>query len=140
VTPERQKIECLIKMAERLMAALAADIEDLKAGRPKHLRMIEPEMQKLSMIFSREADSLDPASARDTPADLKKKFFAVTAKFRDLLHLHMRYVTRVRNASEGIIKAVADDVERRRTAQRPYTPVKSSYRPPPSAMVYNNVV
>jgi len=140
MTSEQQKIEQLTKMAERLMEALETDIAALKAGRPRHMRMIEPEMQKLSAIYSREIKNLDPEKAKTASVDSRRRFFAVTTKFRDLLPLHMRYVKRVCNASEGIIKAVAEDVEKKRNAMRPYTSPKSTYRPRPGALVYNNVV
>jgi hypothetical protein len=140
MTPEQKKIDHLVKLTERLMEALASDVNALKKGRTRQLHIIDPEIQRLSAVYSREVKSLDPAAAKNIPADMKKQFRDINAKFRDLLQQHQRYVTRVRNASEGIIKAVAADVERKRTAMRTYAPPRPGYRPPPSAIVYNNVV
>jgi hypothetical protein len=137
---EPQRIELIVKIVERLIAALEADIAALEAGRPRHLKMTEPGIQKLSAAFGSEIRNLNPAGAGKVPAELRKKFRTVTARFRELLRLHMRYVTRVRNASEGIIKAVAEDVEKRRNALRPYAPPRSGYRPAPGAIVYNAVI
>jgi hypothetical protein len=140
MNPQQEKIEQLTKMAERLMQALETDIAALEAGRPKHMRMIEPEIQRLSILYSREVKTLDPAGAKTTPPEVRKRFFTTTNRFRDLLNTHMRLVKRVRSASEGIIKAVADDAERRRNAMRPYVSPKTVYRSRPGALVYNNVV
>lgn len=137
---DAQKMEQLIKMAERMMEALQADIDALKVGRPKTMRMNEPDIQKLSILYSREIKTIDMEAARSLPLELRRHFLAVTKKFRELLQLHMRYIKRVKNASEGIIKAVADDIHQKRNAMRTYTAPKSNYRPAASAIVYNAVV
>jgi hypothetical protein len=138
VTPDSQKIELLIAMAERLTQAIEADIAALKAGRPKEMRTLDPEIQRLSLIYSREAANLDPQRAKSAPAELRKKFVSVTGRFREALALHARLLTRMRRASEGIVKAVADEVMRVRAPMRPYGP--AVHPRPASAMVYNNVV
>lgn len=137
---DAQKMEQLIKMAERMMEALQADIMALQAGRPRNMRMNEPDIQKLSVLYSREIKSIDMEAAKKLPLELRRQFLAVTKKFRELLQLHMRYIKRVKNASEGIIKAVAEDINQKRNAMRTYTAPKSTYKPVASAIVYNAVV
>lgn len=140
MSPEQQKIELLITMAERLISAIEGDIAALKAGRPQEMRTLDPEIQRLSAIYGREAATLDPARAKAAPKELRQKFFATTAKFRDALRLHARLLTCVRNASEGIVKAVAEEVERRRTPTCTYTQALPRKRPYASAMIYNNLI
>ena len=140
MSPDRQKIELLITMAERLIGALEADIKALKAGRPQEMRMIDPEIQRLSAIYGREAAGLDPARAKAAPADVRRRFFDTTARFREVLALHTRLITCVRNASEGIVKAVAEEVERRRSSVRTYAPAAANYRPQAGAIVYDNLI
>jgi hypothetical protein len=135
-----QKIELLITMAERLIAAIEADIAALKAGRPQDLRTTDPEFQRLSMLYGREAAGLDPARAKAVPSELRRKFFDTTAKFRDALALHARLLTRVRNASEGIVKAVAEEIERRRAPACVYAPRAPTARPHAAAIAYNMFV
>jgi hypothetical protein len=127
-------------MAERLIAAIEADIAALKAGRPQDLCTTDPEIQRLSALYSREAAGLDPVRAKAAPSELRRKFFDTTAKFRDVLALHARLLTRVRNASEGIVKAVAEEIERRRAPTCLYAPVASYARPHAAAMVYNRII
>lgn len=138
MSDERQRIEYLISMAERITAAVEADIEAVKSGNTKDMRTGDPEIQRLAALFSREAASFDAERAKTAPAELRKKFLAVTKKMREALALHARVLTRVKNASEGIIKAVAEEVERLRAPLRPYAP--TTKRAMPGAMIYNSVV
>jgi hypothetical protein len=139
VNAEAQKIELLTAMARRLTAALEADIAALNAGRPQEMRTLDPEIQRLSAAYSREAATLDPARAKSAPAELRRNFVAVTQKFHEAVKLHVRILTRVRNASEGIVKAVAEEVERVRAPVCTYAPAPRG-RPTSGAMVYNSVV
>lgn len=131
------RIERVIAMAERLIEALAADIAALENGEPRKMRSIEPEIQQLTAQYGREAAALNANALRNQP--LYSKLKTVTARLRDILLQHARLLTRIRNASEGMIRAVAEEVDRRRIAARPYAP-KNAYAKQPAAMIYNSVV
>jgi hypothetical protein len=137
---DAEKIELLIAMAERLIQAIEADITALKAGRPQEMMTLDPEIQRLSVAYGREAGALDPSRAKAAPVELRKRFAATTAKFKDVLTLHARLITRVRHASEGIVRAVAEEVERIRAPLTTYAPAASAWRPAKGAIVYNSVV
>ncbi len=134
------RIERLIAMAERLIVALESDIAALKNGRPQALATNEPEIQRLTAQYGLEAQNFDPRIAQSAPPTLRQRFIAITAKFRDVLQLHTRMLTRVKNASEGMIKAIATEVERANAPMRTYGP-RPGYGPQSSgAMVFNKVV
>jgi hypothetical protein len=134
------RIERLISLAERIIAALESDIAALKEGRPNALATNDPEIQKLTAIYGREAKGFDPKLAENAAPTLRQRFFAITAKFREVLQLHARMLTRVKNASEGIIRAIAQEVERTNAPMRTYG-ARPGYKPPPAApMVFNKVV
>ena len=134
------RIERLISLAERLIMALESDIAELKNGRTATLKTNDPEIQKLTALYGREAQGFDPRIAQSAPPTLRQRFLAVTAKFRDVLQLHARMIARVKNASEGIIRAIADEVERANAPTRTYGP-RLGYKPPSSgAMLFNRVV
>ena len=138
--PQTQRIELLTRMAERLIEAIEGDLAALKAGKPQEMRTLDPEIQRLSATYGREAAGLTADMAKQAPAVVRSRFFDVTKRFKELLVLHARTVTRVRNASEGVIKAVADEVDRRANPTRTYNPKAASYGKPAQAMVYNNVI
>ncbi|HWU54943.1 MAG TPA: hypothetical protein VN175_05530 [Rhizomicrobium sp.] len=134
------RVERLISLAERLIAALESDIAELQKGRTATLRTNDPEIQKLTALYTREAQGFDPRIAQSAPPTLRQRFVAITAKFREVLQLHARMIARVKNASEGIIRAIADEVERANAPTRTYGP-RPGYKPQSSgAMLFNRVV
>ena len=134
------RIERLISLAERIIAALETDIAILKDGGHQVLATADPEIQKLTAIYGREAQGFDVRIAQSATPFLRQRFFAITAKFREVLQLHVRMVTRVKNASEGLIRAIATEVDRANAPMKTYGP-KLGYKPQSSgAMVFNSVV
>jgi len=136
-------IERVVAMAERLIQALREDIAALERGRPREMRMLDPEIQELSAQYGREAAALTRDTIESAPAELRARLRAATEHFHEALTLHGRILTRIRNASEAMIRAVAEEVEKRRNRSRPYAAPYGG-RPdaprPTSAMVYNAVV
>jgi hypothetical protein len=136
---DEPRIERLIAMAERLIVVLEADIAALRIGKPQAMKTGDPDVQRLSAQYSREAQNFDPATARAAPPPLRTRFVEVTRKFREVLLLHARAVARVKNASEGMIRAIAEEVDRLRAPMRTYgrsqTPARDS-----GAMIFNKVV
>lgn len=134
------RIERLIALAERLIVALESDIAELKNGRTATLKTSDPEVQKLTALYTREAQGFDLRIAQSAPPTLRQRFLAITAKFREVLQLHARMIARVKNASEGIIRAIANEVERANAPTRTYGP-RPGYKPQSSgAMLFNRVV
>ena len=82
------KIERVTVMAERLVEALRADIAALEAGRPRQMRMLDPEMQVLSAQYSRDAASLTRDTIEAAPAELRTRLTAATRHFQEALALH----------------------------------------------------
>ncbi len=134
------RIERLIMLAERLITALEGDIAVLKEGRTAELSTNDPEIQKLTAVYGREAQGFDPRIAQSAPGPLRQRFIAITAKFREVLQMHARMIARVKNASEGMVRAIAAEVERVNAPSRTYGP-RPGYAPQSSgAMVFNKVV
>ena len=133
-------VERLIAMSERLSDALEADIKALRRGAPAEMRTIQPEIQRLSAMFGREAVGLSSAAAKALMPEPRRKLAEATKRFRDALALHARLLTSVRNASEGMIRAVAEEVDRKRRTMRVYSPLPQTQRAAASAMIYNNVI
>lgn len=133
------KAERLIAMTARLEQALTADIAALEGGTPRVLKSNDPEIQQLSIVYGREAAAVTPQAAQALPADLRARLTDGARRLNDLLGRQQRLLTCVRSVSEGMIRAVAEEVERRKSASRTYAP-KSAARPrSPGAMLYNGV-
>ena len=137
---DEPRIERMIAMAERLIAALESDIAALTAGNVVSLKTADPEVQKLTAQYGREAQDFDLRIAQAAPVTLRTRFLTITARFREVLQLHTRLLARVKNASEGMIRAIANEVDRMNAPTRVYGP-RPGYRPQSSgAMEFNRVV
>lgn len=139
------RIESVLKMAERLAAALKADIAALESGRAREMRSLDPEMQLLAAQYSREAAKLNRNELLAAPDEQRARLTAATRSFHEALTMHTRVLTRVRRASEGLIKAVAQEVEKRRSRAKPYAPTypgrpAAPARAQSSSLLYNAVV
>jgi hypothetical protein len=134
------RLERMIVMAERLVAALENDIAVLKAGKPEALSVGDPEFQRLTALYGREAQGFDIRIAQNAKPDLRARFLTTTGKFREVLQLHARMLTRVKNASEGMVRAIAQEVERLNAPMRTYGPRPSGAPVSSGAMVFNKVV
>ena len=134
------RMERLIAMAERLIVALEKDTDALKAGKPASMVSHDPEIQKLTAQYGREAQNFDIRLAKSAPASLRAKFVAITTRFREVLQLHARMLTRVKNASEGMIQAIAREVERINAPTKTYGPRPAAQPQPSGAMLFNKVV
>jgi len=138
---DARKIERLMALTERLTEALRADIAALERGRPREMRSPEAEVQQLTLLYSREAASFNPAAVQMLPKEARETLTAATTRFRELLAEHSRILARVKNATEGMIHAIAEDVARKKNSQRPYAPQQAAQRyRSPGAMLYNSVV
>jgi hypothetical protein len=138
---DEPKIERMIVMAERLIAALEDDIAALKAGQPAAMKSMDPEIQKLSVVYGKEAQNFDVRLAKAARPELRARFVTVTGRFRDVLKLHARMLTRVKNASEGMIQAIAREVERMNAPTRTYGPTPgAALSQSGGAMVFNKIV
>jgi hypothetical protein len=136
----KAKIERLVLLTERISEALTADVKSLEKGDAKTLRSIETPFQQLMIQYSKEAQGVNAAVLKHVAPELRDKLIRSAKAMNDLLARHQRLITRVRNASEGIIQAVAREVERRQTSQRSYGRVPSARPQSSGAMVYNSVI
>ncbi|HEY1615355.1 MAG TPA: hypothetical protein VGF97_16865 [Rhizomicrobium sp.] len=132
-----QAAEHVRALTERLTTALEADIAALEKARPQEMRSVEPEMQQLAAVYAREAQALR-AQLAQSGAKPPPALVTATKAFRDALNRQTRMLTRLRGATEGMIRAIAEDVEKRRSVTRPYGASLAPGRQP-NALLYNNV-
>jgi hypothetical protein len=135
----KQKADRVISLGDRLSDALAADVTALESGRARDMRLMDPEVQQLSLLYGKEAKGMD-AAVKIIPTEQRARLTQSTKRLHDILARHARMVRRMSRASEGMIKAVAEEVERRRAPTRVYgrTPMAAARKP--GAMLYNSVV
>lgn len=135
----QQRADRIISLGDRLSEALAADVAALESGHARDMRMMDPDVQQLSLLYGKEAKGMT-AAAKAIAADQRARLTQSTKRLHDILERHARLVTRMSRASEGMIKAVAEEVERRRAPTRVYGRTPAPVARAPGAMLYNSVV
>ena len=131
------KLDRLLTMTGRLITALTLDVDALSQGRARELKMIEPEMQRLASLYEREAGSFSQHQLQAAPPDLRNRYLASVKVLHNLLRQQQRLLTRMRRVSEGMVRAVADELARRQALARPYTRLPEDRPRSAGAMVYN---
>jgi hypothetical protein len=142
MSAESRRAERLLALTERLTAVLKDDIAALERGRPRDMRSPGAEAQQLIQHYRSETQGFNPATAQGLSLVERAQLNEATARFREVVALHARVVARVKTCSEGMIRAIADDVAKKRAAQRPYSAPTMPAQSPrtPGAIVYNSVV
>jgi hypothetical protein len=130
MSDDTQRCEDLLGLATRLAGAVEADIAALEDGTFPPLALGDPEIERLSLLFTREVAAAKSVNLKDAPAGLLKT----------VLKRHERLVYAMRSASEGMVRAVAEEVERQRLAAMPYSALPQARRSASGAIVYNRVI
>ncbi len=139
------RLVTVMALAEQLIAIFEADIAALRACRPQAMASLIPQNQELIAAYGREAQGLSRAVLEGLPEAARQQLEASTGRVREVLNRHRRMVLCVKNASEGLVKAVAEEVDRRRARARPYTALNGTTSPsrnraPGASLVYNAVI
>jgi hypothetical protein len=137
----RMRLDQLLAVSRRLGDAIEADIAALEKGEFGELKTTDPEIERLCAFYAREVKALKTEGGiKQAPAPLLAALREAGTRLDSLLRNHERLVTAMRQAAEGLVQAVAEDVERSRRGAAPYLPVPQTKRSSSGAIVYNKVV
>jgi len=138
----QRRVEQLLVMSNRLCETIAADIAALEAGAFAELASTDPEIGRLCALYGREVTALKTSGGiKNVSPPLVAALKESGARLNALLGQHESLIACMRQASEGLIKTIADEVEKSRKRGAPY-----SAAPKPSrdisggAIVYNKVI
>jgi len=139
--PKKQRVEHVLTMSLRIGDAIALDIEALEKGKFAELKTTDPEIDRLCAIYAREVKALKAdGGLKGAPANMVKQLRESGARLNGLLARHQRLVTVMRNASEGLVQAVAEEVLKIRETAAPYSGSPKPQRGSGNAILYNNLV
>jgi hypothetical protein len=137
----RMRLEQLLAVSRRLGDAIEADIEALEKGEFGELRTTDPEIERLCGFYAREVKALKAEGGiKLAPGPLLAAMREAGARLDVLLRKHERLVAAMRQAAEGLVQAVAEDVEKSRSGAAPYRATPAAKRSSSGAIVYNKVV
>jgi hypothetical protein len=136
-----ERVEQLILLTERLTALIAEQLRAFEARRPHEASGNAEETARLANLYRHESLKLkaDAAWLEEAPAELKDRLVAATRSFDAVLARHGRAVEAAKTITEGLIRAIAEEVHKQRhavtgyghkglQAPRPATPVALNRR------------
>jgi hypothetical protein len=117
-----ERIDTILDLTRRLSALVEREIALIQAHEPHRLSEHEEERSRLSLLYSREMQSLraDPEAARRAEQERLRQLKDETRAFNETLDRHQRLVSRMRRVTEGIVKAVADEAARQAAPRTTY--------------------
>src|SRR5262249_48184676 len=137
----RMRLEQLLAVSRRLGDAIEADIAALENGDFGELKTTDPEIERLCAFYAREVKALKAdGGIKQSPAPLLSALREAGARLDTLLRKHERLVKAMRQAAEGLVQAVAEDVEKTRSGSAPYRATPKPKRASSGAIIYNKVV
>ena len=137
-----RRMEQLLILSNRLCDAISTDIVALEKGDFGGLATTDPEVGRLCAMYGREVMGLKAANGiKDVDPDLVAALRTSGARLNHLLGQHEALVGCLRQASEGLIQTVAEEVDKTRKRGVPYSPVPKAKRESSAgAIIYNKVV
>ena len=138
----QRRIEQLLAMSNRLCETITADIAALEKGDFANLATTDPEIGRLCALYGREVTALKTnGGIKNVPAELIAALKESGGRLNNLLGRHESLVACMRQASEGLIQTIAEEVEKTRKRGAPYSATPKPRRETSGgAIVYNKVV
>jgi hypothetical protein len=138
----QRRMENLLAMSTRLCDAISTDIAALEKGDFGAIASTDPEIGRLCALYGREVMALKSAgNIKNMPVELVEALKDSGGRLSRLLGQHETLVACMRQASEGLIQAVAEEVEKSRKRAEPYSATpKPKGKSSAAAIVYNKVV
>ena len=134
-----EHMEQLILLTERLTGLIAEQLRAFESRRPHDAAGNAEETARLANLYRHESLKVkaDPTLLADTPAELKDRLVAATRAFDAVLARHGRAVDAAKTITEGLIRAIAEEVHKQRHAVTGYGP-KAMQAPRPATPVALN--
>lgn len=137
----RMRLEQLLAVSRRLGDTIEADIAALEKGAFGELKTTDPEIERLCAFYAREVKAMKAeGGVKQAPAPLLAALREAGARLDGLLKTHERLVAAMRQAAEGLVQAVAEDIEKNRSGSAPYRAAPQAKRVSSGAIVYNKVI
>ena len=115
-------VEQLTALTERLTALLAEQTRLFEARRPQDAALVTTQSADLAALYRREAARLraNPRILAGAPQDRRQRLVQATRTFEAVLARHGRSTHAAKTVTEGLIRAVAQEVARRRAPAAGY--------------------
>lgn len=125
-----RRVRELLALTERLLDVMARESEIINGRRPSAFAPIAEEKGRIAATYTRELTAAKAAPALLEGADPKllNTLRDATEKLHETIEAQTRLLGRLRRVSEGLVKAIADEVAERRQPSLGYGPGASRER------------
>lgn len=125
----QEEVERLIVLTERLTLRIRQDTIAFEARRPQEAASRMEETAQLANLYRRESDRIrqNPAIVAAAPRELRARLIKASEGFEAALTRHGKSLYAVKTVTEGVVRAIAEEVTRSRAANHGYGP---GARPP----------
>jgi hypothetical protein len=134
-----QRVEQLIVLTERLTAYLTAELKAFEARRPQDAAANSAETARLANLYRHESMRIraDPGLIAGAPLARRQKLVQATKTFDAVLQRHGRALAAAKTVTEGLVKAIAEEVASHRRRMVAYGPKAVQGRGDASAITLN---
>ena len=117
-----QRMEQLVMLTERLTFLIAEQLRAFEARRPQDAAHDAEETARLANLYRHESLKVkaEPSLLEGAPQELKEKLVVVTRAFDAVLARHGRAVEAAKTITEGLIRAIAEEVTLQKNAVAGY--------------------
>jgi len=120
----RARVEQLTELTERLTALIAFQAKAFESHRPQDAAARLDEVARLANFYRHESAEVrqNPALVSAAPAALRQKLIRATEAFEAVMARQGRALAAAKTVTEGIVRAVAEEVAAQRNAGAGYGP------------------
>lgn len=130
-THEAGRISDLLRTTSRLIGVLEREIEMLRAMDPRGMQALQEEKLVLAAAYESQVRSLNerPGTMHGLDPALRDELAEATERFQATLDENQRRLRAAKQATDSVLRAVAEAVERRQSVDRGYA-ADGAYRRP----------
>jgi hypothetical protein len=139
VTDAADRVEQLLVLTERLTERLTAEANAFEARRGHEVAATVEETARLANLYRHEAARVksDPTLVAGAPADRRAALVKATESFHAVMARHARALEAAKTITEGIVRAIAEEVTAARAPGPGYGPKARAYAGDATAVTLN---
>ena len=129
----------LITLTERLTALITDQVRAFEARRPQDAAVNADETGRLANLYRHESMRLraQPELLAGAPVEMRQRLIGATRAFDAVLARHGRAVEAAKTITEGLVRAIAEEVSRQRGVVAGYGPKAIQAMRPATSLALN---
>lgn len=133
------RVDALIQLTERLTDLISAECRAFEAHRPHEAAKTLDETSRLANIYRLESQRVraDKSLVAAAPMAKRVRLVRATEAFDSVLARHGRALYAAKVVTEGIVKAVADEIASKRVTGAGYSAAGGAVKAPATSLTLN---